>query len=211
MHDQRKVRENTVVVGIRKEETNQINHFTTEGFPSFSHGVDSFPKSALRYQSLIDLWSSGTSLMWTTKGSYWVTQVTIDDAWNQGLGGEKQEKTLILPREDLCFENMLLVKHLERLAKHYTILNFKAKLEVQGLLLLARQESRCLGHFLHFKSWMFMFMSGINYHLSAREAERGHFWPHRASHLSSLDAPLAFSCLSSPSAIPFPPFLQSGG
>ena len=49
-------------------------------------------KSALRYQSLIDLWSSGTSLKSGTKSSYWVTQVRIDDAWNQGLRGGNSER-----------------------------------------------------------------------------------------------------------------------
>lgn len=68
-----------------------------EGDHSFGHGIDG-PSNGWGLLYAINRWLIsalvGTPLMWRTKASYWVTQVRIDDAWNQGLREVKRRKTL---------------------------------------------------------------------------------------------------------------------
>lgn len=56
-----------------------------------------------------------------------------------------------------------------------------------------------------FTSW-----ANKNSCLSFQGEDRSHFWQRGPSHLRPLAAPLAFSCLSSPSSLHSPPLLQSG-
>lgn len=153
--------------------------------------------------------------MWRTKGSYWVTQVRIDDAWNQGLRGENSGRHSHLPMGRSPFLQKLSVKALwktvclQTLANHHIKLNFKG-LKVLGFLFLAKQGPKWLGPFLQV-TWHEAFTSWANKNscLSFQREDRSHFWQWGPSHLSPLAAPLAFSCLSSPSSLPLPPFLQS--
>lgn len=86
--------------------TDLIQSITTnqEGYPSFGHGIDG-PSNGWGLLCAINRWLIsalvGTPLMWRTKASYWVTQVRIDDARNQGLREVKRRKTLFSsPKEN---------------------------------------------------------------------------------------------------------------
>ena len=83
--------------------------------------------------------------------------------------------------------------------------NFKARLEVQGILLMAKRGPRFPARSDDMGRLLLERIKIPVYHFRVKIGAI--FGP---SHRRPLAAPLAFSCLSSPSSLPSPPFLQSG-